>query len=75
MFPINKDILLMISVACALIAIFYLYKDVQKTKLDVQKLSDSGSQAVLPMLVKQPALQKKPAPPTPSPDDVADDSN
>jgi hypothetical protein len=74
MFPINKDILLMISVACALIAIFYLYKDVQKTKLDVQKLSDSGSQAVLPM-VKQPALQKKPAPPTPSPDDVADDSN
>lgn len=74
MFPINKDILLMISVACALIAIFYLYKDVQKTKLDVQKLSDYSSQAVLPA-VKQPALQKKPAPPTPSPDDVADDSN
>ena len=73
MFPVNKDILLMISVACALIAIFYLYKDVQKTKLDVQKLSDSSSQAVLPM--KQPVLQKKPAPPTPSPDDVADDSN
>ena len=71
MFPINKDILLMISVACALIAIFYLYKDVQKTKLDVQKLSDSSSQAVLPM--KPVALPKQPAaPPTPSPD-VADD--
>jgi hypothetical protein len=69
MFPVNKDMLLMISVACALIAIFYLYKEQQKTKLDVQKLSEAPpKQAVV--------VQKKPAPPTPSPDvPGADDSN
>jgi len=68
MFPINKDMLLMISVACALIAIFYLYKDQQKTKLDVQKLTEApAKQAVV--------VQKKPvAPPTPSPEiTVADE--
>ena len=70
MIPVNKDVLLMISVACALIAIFYLYKDQQKTKLDLQKLSDSSSQ------LKQPVVPKKPAPPTPSPEtSVADDSS
>lgn len=71
MFPVNKDILMMISLACALIAIFYLYKDVQKTKQDVQKLSSP--------LIDQPKVgPKKPvAPPTPSPDTavVADEVN
>jgi len=66
MFPINKDMLLMISVACALIAIFYLYKDQQKTKLDVQKLTEAPpKQAVV--------VQKKPAPPTPSPETTVAD--
>lgn len=70
MFPVNKDMLLMISVACALIAIFYLYKEQQKTKLDVQKLSEA------PPKQAAAVVQKKPAPPTPSPDaPVADDSN
>ena len=62
MFPVNREMLLMISVACALVAIFYLYKEQQKTKLDVQKLTEApAKQAVV--------VQKKPAaPPTPSPD-------
>jgi hypothetical protein len=62
MFPVNKDIMIMISVACALIAIFYLYKDQQKTKNDLQKLTDSQVAPIIPVPVK------KPAPPTPSPD-------
>jgi hypothetical protein len=70
MFPVNKEILMMLSLAFALFAIFYLYKDTQKTKLEVQKLSEASQQAVV--VPKAPA-QKKPAPPTPSPD--ADESN
>jgi len=70
MFPVNREMLLMISVACALIAIFYLYKEQEKTKLDVKKLTEPPlKQAVVPN-------PKKPAPPTPSPDvAVADDSS
>jgi hypothetical protein len=64
MFPVNKDILVLVSLACALIAIFYLYKDQQKTKLDVQKLSESATQAVVapPKPLPVPVQKKVPAP-------------
>ena len=74
MFPVNKDILVLVSLACALIAIFYLYKDQQKTKLDVQKLSEVATQAVAPpkpLPVPVPVQKKVPAPEIP----VADESN
>jgi hypothetical protein len=72
MFPVNKDILILVSLACALIAIFYLYKDQQKTKLDVQKLSESATQAVVPPKpLPQPVQKKAPAPEI----TVADESN
>ena len=62
----NKDVLVLVSLACALVAIFYIYKDLQKTKLDVQKLSDTPvvhHAAPVPQPVQQKPVQKKaPAP-------------
>ena len=62
MFPVNKDILVLVSLACALIAIFYLYKDQQKTKLDVQKLSEVATQAVVAPPKPLPVQKKVPTP-------------
>ena len=40
MFAMNKETMMMVAIAVALIATFYLYKEMQKTKLEMQKLSD-----------------------------------
>jgi hypothetical protein len=65
MFAMNKDVLVLVSLACALVAVFYIYKDLQKTKLEVQKLSETPVHhaAPAPQPVQQKPVQKKaPAP-------------
>jgi len=36
----NKDTMMMVSIAVALFAVFYIYRELQSTKLQLQKLSD-----------------------------------
>ena len=55
--PVSKEILMMISLGFALLAIFYLYKDVQKIKTDVQKIHD------VPIKKEKVVLPPPPPPP------------
>jgi hypothetical protein len=71
MFPVNKDTIMMISIAIALIAVFYVYRDVQKTKLDFQQ-QILDSKPLPPPPPPPPQLSKKQAPPPPPP--TADDT-
>jgi hypothetical protein len=41
MFAMNKETMLMVAVAVALFATFYLYRENQKNKLDIQKLLET----------------------------------
>ena len=45
MFAMNKETMMMVAIAVALIATFYLYKEMQKSKLEIQRLSDVPVQA------------------------------
>ena len=40
MFAMNKETMMMVSIAVALIAVFYLFRENQKTKLDIKSLKD-----------------------------------
>jgi len=61
----NKDTMLMVSVAVALLAIFLLYRDMQKTKLDLQNLTDEHAAAASAVKVvhKKVPLSSPPLPP------------
>jgi len=64
MFAMNKDTLILFSLAVALFAIVYLYRDLQKAKVDFQKLNEESllAAAVPPPQVvykSSPVVQKK----------------
>ena len=42
MLNVNKETMLMVAVVVALLATFYMYKELQKTKQDVQGLATNG---------------------------------
>jgi len=75
MFAMNKDTMMMASIAVAFIAVFLLYREIQKTKLDLLKLSEFDDVAPPPPPVKAPVklVSKKVAPPPPPP--VADETD
>ena len=54
MFAMNKETMMMVAIAVALIATFYLYKENQKNKLDIQKLYE-----VPPPALPKPILKKE----------------
>ena len=55
----NKDTMMMVGLAVVLIATFYLYKEIQKNKLEIKKFSD----AQFPKsILKVPAAPAAPAP-------------
>jgi len=58
MFEMNKETMMMVAIAVTLIATFYLYKEMQKNKLDIQRLSDVP---VAPPVFPKPILKKVPA--------------
>jgi len=41
MFAMNKDTMMMVGLAVALLAVFYLYREVQKNKAELKKFSDA----------------------------------
>jgi len=51
----NKETMLMVAVAVALIATFYLYRENQKNKLDIKKLLETPT----PAPVSKPILKKE----------------
>jgi hypothetical protein len=53
MFQMNKETIMMVSIAVALFAVFYLYRELQSTKIQVQKLSEPVALPV-PMPVSLP---------------------
>ncbi len=59
MFAMNKETMMMVAIAVALIATFYLYKEMQKSKLEIQKLSDVSVQGPSPP-VKPPVSFQAP---------------
>jgi hypothetical protein len=40
MFSMNKDTMMIVAVVVALLATFYLYRETNKNKLDIQKLME-----------------------------------
>jgi hypothetical protein len=70
MFAMNKETMMMVAIAVALIATFYLYKEMQKNKLEIQRLSDVPVQSPpppvsLPVQTPKSILKKeRVAPPT-----------
>lgn len=42
MLNVNKETMMMVAVVVALLATFYMYKELQKTKQDVQGLATNG---------------------------------
>lgn len=44
MMNMNKETLMMVAVAVALFATFYMYKELQKTKQDMQGLATNGQE-------------------------------
>lgn len=59
MFEMNKETMMMVAIAVVLIATFYLYKEMQKNKLDIQRLSEVP--VALPVFPK-PILKKEKSP-------------
>ena len=56
MFAMNKETMMMVAIAVALIATFYLYRENQKNKLDIQRLSEVP---VLPPALPKSILKKE----------------
>ena len=76
----NKDTIMMASIVVAFIAVFLLYREIQKTKLDILKLSEFDDVSAPPPPPPPPAkavsaklVSKKSAPPPPPP--VADETD
>jgi hypothetical protein len=80
MFAMNKDTMMMASIVVAFIAVFLLYREIQKTKLDILKLSEFDDVSAHPPPPPPPAkasaklVSKKSAPPPPPPP-VADETD
>jgi len=77
MFAMNKDTMMMASIVVAFIAVFLLYREIQKTKLDILKLSEfddvSAPPPPPPAKASAKLVSKKSAPPPPPP--VADETD
>ena len=58
MFAMNKETMMMVAIAVALVATFYLYRENQKNKLDIQRLSEVPP-PVLPPVLPKPILKKE----------------
>jgi len=56
MFAMNKETMMMVAIAVALIATFYLYKEMQKSKLEIQRLSDVPVQGAPPSVPVSPPV-------------------
>ena len=63
MFAMNKDTMMMVAIAVALITTFYLYKEMQKSKLEIQRLSEvpppAPPPAPPPPVAPKPILKKE----------------
>ena len=73
MFPMSTETMNMIAIAVALIAIFYLYREIQKTKADVKILVDTPLPS--PPVTAPPKKKMPPPPPPPPSGPDADDAN
>lgn len=75
MFAMNKDTMMMASIAIALVAIFLLYRDTQKMRLELQNLASDPVVVIPepPVFIPSPVKQKKVTPPPPAP--VADEAD
>jgi hypothetical protein len=62
MFSMNKETMMMVAIAVALFAVFYMYRDVQGVKLELQKLSVPPP----PVIQVAPVAPVAPAPVKPS---------
>ena len=60
MFEMNKETMMMVAIAVTLVATFYLYKEMQKNKLDIQRLSEVP--VALPPVFPKPILKKEKVP-------------
>jgi hypothetical protein len=58
MFSMSKETIMMVAIAVALFAIFYVHREVQSTKLELQKLS-TPVPAPLPAPVLAPVVAPK----------------
>ena len=72
MFAMNKDTMMMVSITVALLAIFLLYRDMQKTKLELQNLTDERT--VPSKVVVAPKKVVVSPPPPPAATVVADET-
>ncbi len=61
----NKDTMMMVGLAVVLIATFYLYKEIQKNKLEIKKFSDSQVPKSILKVPAAPAVQVPAQPPAP----------
>ena len=73
MFSMNKETMLMVAVAFALFATFYLYRETQKNKLDIKKLSETP--APVPQVPKSILKKEKVQVPVTSTTVVADETD
>ena len=74
MFEMNKETMMMVAIAVVLIATFYLYKEMQKSKLEIQRLSDVPVQGPPPQVPQTPkSILKKERVVVVAPPTVADE--
>ena len=59
MFAMNKETMMMVAIAVTLVATFYLYRENQKNKLDIQRLSDVPSPVLPTPALPKPILKKE----------------
>ena len=71
MFSMSKETIMMLAIAVALFAIFYVHREVQSTKLELQKLS-TPVPAPLPVPVLAPVVAPKPGKKKESADEVSE---
>ena len=71
MFSMSKETIMMLAIAVALFAVFYVHREVQSTKLELQKLS-TPVPAPLPVPVLAPVVAPKPGKKKESADEVSE---
>ncbi len=67
----SKETIMMLAIAVALFAVFYVHREVQSTKLELQKLS-APVPAPLPVPVLAPVVAPKPGKKKESADEVSE---
>lgn len=73
MFSMSKETIMMLAIAVALFAIFYVHREVQSTKLELQKLSAPVPAPLpVPAPVLAPVVAPKPGKKKESADEVSE---